>query len=197
MSAIPTPLRVRRWVSLAVSVALAALLAWPLVDGLDVGPFAPERPNLDGTAALPPGGTAVATIGPEGPATVTATMPAGWYVEDGTASYAGGDATITLTAFRLAPGFTAADAEARETIATMTTRSVWWRLGPVRHHSYGGFQVVDMAVSSEPDAWEGIDGYVFLDATVVHVNCVFSDEDAQEEAVAGCATALRSLRVAV
>lgn len=197
MSAIPRSLRVRRWVSFGVGVAIAALLVWPVVGNLDTGPFAPERPHLDGVGALPPSGTAVATIGPDGPATVTAMMPAGWYIEDGTATYADGDAEVAVTAFRLAPGFDAAEAAGRERIATLTSRSAWWRLGPVRHHSYGGFQAVDLAVSNDPEEWEGLDGYVFLDATVVHVACSFADEEAVDEAMSGCVTAMESLRVAV
>ena len=197
MSAIPRSLRVQRWVTAGVGVALAALLAWPVVVSLDTGPFAPQRPHLDGVDPLPPGGTAVATIGPEGPATVTATMPAGWYVEDGTGTYADGDAEVAVTAFRLAPGFNAADAAGRERVATLTSRSSWWRLGPVRHHSYGGFQAVDVAVSADPEKWEGVDAYVFLDATVVHVACSYAKEEAADEAMSGCLTAMESLRVAV
>lgn len=194
--AIPRGLRVRRWVTLTLCLVFATLLAWPIVSLFDFGPFAPTRPGLDGAATLPAGGTVIAPVGAkDAPAHVTAVMPAGWYVENDKGEYGDRYATITVTAFPLAGGFTATDDASREHVADVDARAGNWRLGPVERHTYSGHPVVAVAVSDDPVEWRGVTAYLFLDATVVRFSCAYVDEDQRERAMDGCVTAMANVAV--
>lgn len=194
---IPRSARVARLLMLLFGVSCALLLAWPLVSGLGIGPFAPKRPSLAHATALPAGSRALAAIGPEdAPAGhVTAAMPAGWYVEDGTGVYGDDYATITVTAFPLASGHKAESDEDRTTVARTDSRTSSWRLGPVERRTVNGRAVVALAFSGDPVEWAGVRAYVFLDGLVVRVECAYDEEQHQSRAVDGCLTVLADVAV--